>query len=711
MYPTKFFRCVLAIFVCAFISITASGQDFVSVQSGDWDNTDTWGTTGITDDFPAFGDEVLITSNHAITINTLAQAGAMTIEGSASVVLDNTLIVSSLQMVGTSSVTGTNSLSSFGNFSIPSGSVTISGGSISATGISIGSGTLTVGAASLNITGTTAVSGTIVFTSDTGTKELRNVTINSGGTWNNTSTESFTTQNITNNGTWVGCSNSTDCNYTISGNRIISGSNEISIPILTVNSTVTNTGILEITNQLTGTGTFRNGNGVVNGVTLGTLEFNGDGPFSISTVDFSTFSNTVSYTNSGSVTAIATTYRRLTINKSADEVSLGGATRVSGTLTLTDGNLVLGSHNLTISEGASLSTGSTASYIQDSGTGVVRYEVSTTGNDLYVPLGGANFSPITVNLSSASFGGSSSIDFSITDSAHPNRDRDNTGDSPAGDDNGTPATDYLDVYWTISGNNITDPVYTAEYVYDASDFTQTTESNLVPTLYRTLPGGATLDWLALGYVNATNNTASMTRGDGFGDLYAMENSMERLPVSLLSFKAIAGSSLVKLDWKTSKEENNSHFSIERSEDGMRFSEVGTVGGFGTTEEDQSYQFEDKFPLNGRSYYRLRQVDFNGQHSFSEVVSVFYKNNTSGENGIKLSGNYITQGEVIRVETEVGSGKVLWAISDINGKIFSSDHTLQGGEFNIQTNGMYPGMYILRVETPDKQVRSERIIIR
>lgn len=358
-------------------------QTFTSVQTGDWDDTDTWGTTGITDDYPAFGDEVTITSNHVISINALAQAGAVSIEGSASIILNNTLIVSNLEMSGTSSISGSGSLSSFGNFSIPSGTVSINGGSISSTGISLGSASLTIGAASLNVTGNTSISGIITFTSSTGTKEFRNVIVNAGGTWNNTSTESFTTRNITNNGTWNGCGNTTDCSYTISGTRIISGANEISIPILIVNGTVSNTAVLEITNQLSGTGTLRNGSAAISG----TLEFNGDGPFTIATPDFSTFMNTVAYTEAGSVTAIATTYRNLTINKSANEVSLGGQTTVSNNLTLSHGNLVLGAHNLILTEAASPTDASLASFIQDTGAGVVRREVSATGIPLYVPIG------------------------------------------------------------------------------------------------------------------------------------------------------------------------------------------------------------------------------------------------------------------------------------------------------------------------------------
>lgn len=664
-------------------------QTFTSVQTGDWDDTDTWGTTGITDDYPAFGDEVTITSNHVISINALAQAGAVSIEGSASITLNNTLIVSNLEMSGTSSISGSGSLSSFGNFSIPSGTVSINGGSISSTGISLGSASLTIGAASLNVTGNTSISGTITFTSSTGTKEFRNVIVNAGGTWNNTSTESFTTRNITNNGTWNGCGNTTDCSYTISGTRIISGANEISIPILIVNGTVSNTAVLEITNQLSGTGTLRNGSAAISG----TLEFNGDGPFTIATPDFSTFMNTVAYTDAGSVTAIATTYRNLTINKSANEVSLGGQTTVSNSLTLSSGNLVLGAHNLILAEAASPTDASSASFIQDTGAGVVRREVSATGIPLYVPIGGNNFSPITLTLNEATFGASPSVDFSISDSAHPQRDRDNRGDSPAGDDDGTVSTDYLDVYWTVAGNDISSPVFTAEYTYDASDFSQTTESNLVPALYRSV--GGTLDWLAVGSVNATNNKVSMDSGDGFGDLYAMDNTLERLPVHLISFAGKPSKKSVVLNWVTASEENNNYFEVERSLDGISFEKIGEVTGVGNSSSIQNYRFIDRFPLSGRLYYRLRQVDFNGTFEYSEVISVTFEGLESALH-LSIFPNPVQTNRMVSIGLNadaIGQPFILKVLS-LNGEELINRSLESNTDLELDLSSFKPGLYLV-----------------
>lgn len=96
-----------------------------------------------------------------------------------------------------------------------------------------------------------------------------------------------------------------------------------------------------------------------------------------------------------------------------------------------------------------------------------------------------------------------------------------------------------------------------------------------------------------------------------------------LPVELTSFSAKAFSGKVQLDWTTATEINNSGFEIERSFDGNTFFTVGFVRGNGTTTEPRSYSFTDDIQFNSTQsiYYRLKQVDYNGDISYSDIVSV------------------------------------------------------------------------------------------
>ena len=94
-----------------------------------------------------------------------------------------------------------------------------------------------------------------------------------------------------------------------------------------------------------------------------------------------------------------------------------------------------------------------------------------------------------------------------------------------------------------------------------------------------------------------------------------------MPIELKSFSAYTRESTVALSWQTASEENNDHFVIERSSDGRLFEGIGLVKGAGTVNTSRSYNFIDERPLNGVSYYRLKQVDTNGDHTYSRIVSI------------------------------------------------------------------------------------------
>ena len=97
-----------------------------------------------------------------------------------------------------------------------------------------------------------------------------------------------------------------------------------------------------------------------------------------------------------------------------------------------------------------------------------------------------------------------------------------------------------------------------------------------------------------------------------------------LPVELLSFDAKPIEEAVQLIWETASENNNDFFTLEKSVNGSDWSAIGTVNGAGNSQEMLSYEFTDRNPLNGISYYRLKQTDFDGNFEYSDIRSVnFY----------------------------------------------------------------------------------------
>ncbi|AEA44673.1 PKD domain-containing protein [Fluviicola taffensis] len=117
--------------------------------------------------------------------------------------------------------------------------------------------------------------------------------------------------------------------------------------------------------------------------------------------------------------------------------------------------------------------------------------------------------------------------------------------------------------------------------------------------------------------------------DNFGCTYTAPqcitvNCGASLPIGLVSFDADAvNNNSVNLNWETSSEQNNDYFVIERSVSGADgWEEIAIVDGAGNSESVKDYSAVDQMPLNGVSYYRLKQIDFDGQQRVHEMESVY-----------------------------------------------------------------------------------------
>lgn len=99
-----------------------------------------------------------------------------------------------------------------------------------------------------------------------------------------------------------------------------------------------------------------------------------------------------------------------------------------------------------------------------------------------------------------------------------------------------------------------------------------------------------------------------------------------LPVSLLSFEVLTMESSVQLNWQTSWERQNHFFHVERSK-GLTVWEwevIQTLAGAPDSDELRQYQATDFHPLPGRSFYRLKQVDFDGHFTYSHIIPITRK---------------------------------------------------------------------------------------
>lgn len=110
-----------------------------------------------------------------------------------------------------------------------------------------------------------------------------------------------------------------------------------------------------------------------------------------------------------------------------------------------------------------------------------------------------------------------------------------------------------------------------------------------------------------------------------------------MPVTLISFEAKKQTGNQELPtallyWKTASETNSDHFDIQRSSDGKKWFEIGSVQASGDKASDTNYSFRDETPMDGENIYRLKMVDRDGTFAYSslqslkfESLTIFYPN--------------------------------------------------------------------------------------
>ena len=124
-------------------------------------------------------------------------------------------------------------------------------------------------------------------------------------------------------------------------------------------------------------------------------------------------------------------------------------------------------------------------------------------------------------------------------------------------------------------------------------------------------------------------------------------STSDLPIELLRFEASYQAKDVLLEWETAMEINNDRFEVERSVDGLDFRKIGLIQGQGTTTTSQAYSFVDEeayFLESSVFYYRLKQVDTDGQYTYSSIKVVKI---TRTKRGIYLYPNPVENELTIR----------------------------------------------------------------
>ena len=199
-----------------------------------------------------------------------------------------------------------------------------------------------------------------------------------------------------------------------------------------------------------------------------------------------------------------------------------------------------------------------------------------------------------------------------------------------------------------------------------------------------------------------NANESLNDDDLNGVFTLTTSNFGALPIELLSLTVAGLSNLTLLSFATASERNNERFEIERSADGRTFQVIGVVKGAGDAQTQNNYTFTDEHPLRGINYYRLRQVDFDGASTLSQVVSV-----TFGKTGnVVLYPTPANETMNVRFD-EAFTTDANWQIVDLTGRIlnegiFAAEQT----EFRIPVASLTQGAYILRVTANNEVVTQQ-----
>lgn len=258
-------------------------------------------------------------------------------------------------------------------------------------------GILTIGNTALTISNTLTVGGTTAFTNASGNKTFNNITINAGGTWNASAVDQtyyISAGNLTNNGTFnAGLTSATV--YSFSGASQINGTLTIPTVAVTANTT-TNYATLTISNQLSGAGSFTQGNTGYLYLSLNTANF------TVTTFVASAASNTVDYTMAGAQTIKKVTYYNLTISTSGTK-TLAGATVVSNNVNITGtAQLDVSASNYALSVGGNWNLTSTNALPFNAEAGTVTFNGTSGTQALSTTVSQESFYNLTINNISGS---------------------------------------------------------------------------------------------------------------------------------------------------------------------------------------------------------------------------------------------------------------------------------------------------------------------
>lgn len=387
------------------------------------------------------------------------------------------------------------------------------------------------------------------------------------------------------------------------------------------------------------------------------------------------------------------------------DINLTDPMTIAHTGTFTDGILYYsGSGALTFANGADCpSGGSASSFVNTSGTNYV----SKTGNNGFIfPVGEVSGlgAPIWAPVEIASPSANSTITANYNFFTSPFNW--NPGDMC--DFTVLDHTSGVE-HWILSTTASTPDV--TLYWKDANRSGMTLLSDIVNAHYGSC-------WEKMGDITTGtigpggSGTVLGTGFTSYGPItFGTKKNTNPLPIDLLIFEAKCENNKVQINWVTATETNNEFFTLERSTNANDWVFVADIPGAGNSNSILNYQYSDENLINGDSYYRLRQTDFNGNKEEFLPIAVSCSEQEQDEyvllypnpayNQINILINSSVSGNAQLVVTDIMGQKVIMQQVDLNVGI---------NILTIDVKQLSDANYNISIISPDKTFPIQRLII-
>jgi hypothetical protein len=177
-----------------------------------------------------------------------------------------------------------------------------------------------------------------------------------------------------------------------------------------------------------------------------------------------------------------------------------------------------------------------------------------------------------------------------------------------------------------------------------------------------------------------------------------------LPIELLSFTAEVEDGHVQLNWTTTTEKNNDYFNVEHSVDGINFTSISRIKGAGNSKQTLSYSSVHYTSLEGVSYYRLKQTDYDGKIRYSNKKAVEF---STSDFVFNVYPNPFS--DEITFHTNVNLKDASLIIYSSN-KVVKEIENISGQTFTFQRENLRSGLCWIKLVQDDKVIAIKKLVV-